>query len=137
MANTILENVYPQYETVLNLPQQGAFASDELTTSKPVRGVVRNNDEIFESVGLNYSKGHALLRMLERYVGPEVWQRAIRKYVETYAWSNATEKDLWAIVSDESGIDVSGIAGDFLNQPGFAVISVDDQGRVRQERYVR
>lgn len=137
MANTILENVYPQYETVLNLPQQGAFASDELTTSKPVRGVVRNNDEIFESVGLNYSKGHALLRMLERYVGPEVWQRAIRKYVETYAWSNATEKDLWAIVSDESDIDVSGIAGDFLNQPGFAIISVDDQGRVTQERYVR
>jgi aminopeptidase N len=137
MANTILENVYPQYETVLNLPQQGAFANDELTTSKPIRRVVRNNDEIFESVGLNYSKGHALLRMLERYVGPEVWQRAIRKYVETYAWSNATEKDLWAIVSDESGIDVSGIAGDFLNQPGFAVISVDDKGRVRQERYVR
>ena len=137
MANTILENVYPQYETVLNLPQQGAFANDELTSSKPIRGVVRNNDEIFESVGLNYSKGHALLRMLERYVGPEVWQRAIRKYVETYAWSNATEKDLWAIVSDESGIDVSSIAGDFLNQPGFAVISVDDQGRVRQERYVR
>lgn len=137
MANTILENVYPQYETVLNLPQQDAFADDELTTSKPIRREVRNNDEIFESIWLNYTKGHALLRMLERYVGSEVWQRAIRKYVKTYAWSNATEKDLWAIVSDESGIDVSGIADDFLNQPGFAVILVDDQGRVRQERYVR
>lgn len=137
MANTILETVYPQYDTDLNLPQDGAFAADQLTTSRPIRRRVRNEDEIFESVGLNYTKGHALLRMLERYVGHDVWQRAIRKYVAKFAWSNATESDLWAVVSEESGLDISDIAGDYLNQPGFALVSIDEAGGVTQKRYVR
>jgi len=137
MANTILETVYPQYNTVLNLPQDGAFEADQLTTSRPIRRMVRTEDEIFGSVGLNYTKGHALLRMLERYVGHEVWQRAIRKYVEKFAWSNATESDLWAVVSEESGLDISKMAGDYLNQPGFASVSIDDAGAVTQTRYVR
>ncbi len=137
MANTILEAEYPQYDTVLNLPQDSAFAADQLTTSRPIRGVVRNNDEIFENIGLNFTKGHALLRMLERYVGHEDWQRAIRQYLDEFAWSNATERDLWAVVSDESGVDISEIAGGYLNQPGFAVVSIDKSGEVTQKRYVR
>jgi alanyl aminopeptidase len=137
MANTILETSYSEYETVLNLPQDGAFAADQLTTSRPIRGEVRNNDEIFDSVGLNYTKGHALLRMLERYVGHENWQRAIRHYLDKFAWSNATERDLWAVVSEASGLDISEIAGDYLNQPGFASVSIDKLGEVTQKRYVR
>jgi len=137
MANTILETVYPQYESALNLPQDGAFAADQLTTSRAIRGEVRNNDEIFATAGLHYTKGHALLRMLERYVGHEDWQRAIRKYLDKFAWSNATETDLWTVISDESGLDISDIAGDFLNQPGFASVSIDGSGSVTQKRYVR
>ncbi|MEJ2258069.1 MAG: M1 family metallopeptidase, partial [Woeseiaceae bacterium] len=137
MAKSILETEYPQYETVLSLPQSRAFARDELTTARAIRGEVRNNDEIFASVGMHYTKGYTLLRMLERYVGPDVWQRAIRRYVDEFAWSNATEKDLWAIVSKESGLDISKIAGDYLNQPGFAMVSIDESGKVTQERYVR
>jgi aminopeptidase N len=75
--------------------------------------------------------------MLERYVGREGWQRAIRRYVEKFAWSNATEQDLWAVVSAESGLDISRIAGDYLNQPGFPLVSIDTSGEVTQRRYVR
>jgi alanyl aminopeptidase len=137
MANTILETTYPEYDTDLDLPQSGAFAADQLTTSRAIRREVRNEDEIMAGVGLTYSKGHALLRMLERYVGHEDWQAAIRKYLDKFAWSNATERDLWAVVSDESGLDVSKIAGDYLNQPGFASVSIDKLGEVTQKRYVR
>ena len=137
MANTILESEYPQYDTVLNLPQDRAFAADQLTTSRAIRREVRNNDEINESIGLNYSKGHALLRMLERYVGHEDWQLAIREYLDKFAWSNATEPDLWEVVSDVSGLDISEIAGDYLNQPGFASVSIDKSGKVTQKRYVQ
>ena len=137
MAKTILEAEYPQYETDLNLPQARAFSQDELTTSRAIRGEVRNNDEIFASVGMHYTKGATLLRMLERHVGPDVWQRAIRRYVETFAWSNATERDLWDVVSKESGLDIAKMAGDYLNQPGFARVSIDASGKVSQERYAR
>lgn len=137
MSNTILEKTYPEYETQLRLPQAEAFVTDQLTTSTAIRREVRNTNEIWASIRLNYSKGHALLSMLERYVGPAVWQRAIREYMNRFAWSNATEADLWAVVSDVSGVNISGIAGDYLDQPGFAMISVDESGAVSQRRYVR
>jgi aminopeptidase N len=136
MANTIIETEFPQYETALNLPQQRAFNADQLTSSRAIRAEVRDNDEIWTDVGLKYTKGHALLRMLERYVGHEDWQRAIRRYLREFAWANAAESDLWAVVSEESGLDIAQIAGDHLNQPGFALIQIDESGRVTQQRYV-
>lgn len=136
MARSTLERIYPQYDPELKLPQGGAFAADQRTTSKAIRRVVRNDAEIFDGIGLNYTKGHAVLRMLENYVGHDVWQRSIRKYLDRFAWGNATESDLWAVVSEESGLDVSAIAGDFLNQPGFATLKVDREGNITQERYL-
>ena len=136
MARTVMERDYPQYDSNLKLPQAGAFPADQRTTTKPIRRTVRNNTEIFDGIGLNYTKGHSLLQMLENYVGPEVWQSAIRKYVEKYSWKNATEKDLWAVVSEESGFDISAIASSYLNQPGFATVSVSKDGTIEQKRYL-
>lgn len=136
MARATLERIYPEYDPELKLPQGGAFAADQRTSSKAIRRVVRNDEEIFDSIGLNYTKGHAILRMLENYVGHEVWQAAIRNYLDKFAWGNATESDLWAVVSEESGLDVARIAGDFLNQPGFATLTFDQDGKVTQKRYL-
>ncbi len=135
MAWSTVEDLYPQYDSRLKLPQAAAFGADQQTTAKPIRKTVRSDREIFDGLGLNYTKGHAILNMLENYVGPEVWQRAVRQYIETYAWSNATEADLWAIVSDVSGLDISGIAGDYLNQAGHALVNVDASGEVEQTRF--
>ena len=66
--------------------------------------------------------------MIERYVGEEVWQRAIRAYIREHAWGNTTERDLWDAVAKESGLDVYSIASAFLNQPGF------DQFRILARR---
>ena len=136
MARSTLERIYPQYDPELKLPQAGAFEADQRTTSKAIRKTVRNNAEIFDGIGLNYTKGHAVLRMLENYVGHDVWRDAIRAYLRKYAWGNATESDLWAVVSEVSGLDVASIASDYLNQPGFATVSLAGDGTLSQERYL-
>ena len=136
MAKSTLERLYPEYDTSLKLAQADAFGADQRTTAKAIRRTVRNNDEIFDGIGLNYTKGHALLRMLENYVGANIWREAIRAYLDRFAWSNATEQDLWAVVSEVSGLDVAKIAGDFLNQPGFPTLTVAKNGEVTQERYL-
>lgn len=136
MAKSTLERLYPEYDTSLKLAQADAFGADQRTTSKAIRRTVRNNDEIFDGIGLNYSKGHALLRMLENYVGADIWRDAIREYLDRFAWSNATEQDLWAVVSEVSGLDIAKIAGDFLNQPGFPTLTVAKNGEIAQERYL-
>jgi len=136
MAWSTVAKLYPQYDSALKLPQANAFCTDQQTTTQPIRRTVRNNDEIFDGLGLNYSKGHAILSMLENYVGADVWQEAVRAYIEEHAWGNATERDLWRAVSEVSGLDVADIAGDYLNQAGFALVTIDADGELRQERYL-
>ena len=136
MAWTVMENSYPQFESNLMLTQESAFPSDQRTTSKAIRKPVRTEDDALADAGLNYTKGNALLRMIERYVGKDVWQKAIRAYIKKHAWGNTTERDLWDAVSAESGLDVYAIASDFLNQPGFATVIIDEHGQVTQQRYL-
>jgi len=136
MAWTVMENSYPQFESNLMLTQEYAFPSDQRTSSKAIRKPVQTEEDALASAGLNYTKGNALLRMIERYVGKDVWQKAIRAYIEKHAWGNTTERDLWDAVSVESGLDVHAIASDFLNQPGFATVIIDENGQVTQQRYL-
>lgn len=135
MGNRVMESVYPQYETELDLPQAGAFPIDELVSAKPVRKPIRVEDDIFEDLGLAYNKGHSILSVVEAYTGPEVFQAAVRDYLKRYAWGNATEQDLWSVISEHGDADVSAIAARYLNQAGFPLVSVDDQGKVTQTRY--
>jgi len=136
MAWSTIERLYPEYDPQLKLPQAQAFGADQQVSVKPIRRVVRNNEEITDGLGLNYTKGHAILRMLERYVGPDIWREAIQEYIRRYAWQNATEADLWAVITEVSGLDVGKIAGDYLNQPGFPIVSIAEDGSIAQERYL-
>ena len=133
----IVSDLYPEFETELGLPQASAFAIDSSTSVKPIRKEVRTEADSNEGGYLPYVKGLTLLRMLENYVGAEKWQQGVRSYLNKYAWGNATEPDLWNEISAVSGVDVSRIAGSFLNQPGFPLLTVDKNGAVSQTRYLR
>ncbi len=136
MAMSTMARTYPEYETGLKLPQANAFPVDQRTTTKAIRKLARNEEEIMDGLGLNYSKGHSILNMLEAYVGHDAFRTAVQAYLRKYAWSNASETDLWDVISETSGLDVSAIASDFLNQPGFATLAVEDDGTVTQKRYL-
>jgi len=136
MAWSILEETHPRFESNLNLPQAGAFPIDQRTSSRAIRSPVRVLADMQGSGGLQYTKGHALLNMMEQYVGEDVWQRAIRKYIQTFAWGNTRERDLWDAVAAESGLDIYKIASDYLNQPGYAIVDVSSDGTVSQKRYL-
>jgi len=136
MAWKIVDENYPQFESNLRLTQENAFPRDQRTTSEAIRRPIKSTEDALAGAGLNYTKGNALLRMIERYVGKDAWQRAIRAYVREHAWGNTTERDLWDAVTKESGLDVNSIASDFLNQPGYARVIIDEEGNVTQQRYL-
>ena len=136
MAWTLLENVYPQFDSNLYLAQESAFPADQSTSSEAIRKPIRSTEDALAGAGLNYTKGNALLRMIERYVGKDVWQRSVRAYIREHAWGNTTERDLWDAVTQESGLDVYSIASGFLNQPGYARVIIDEEGGVTQQRYL-
>jgi aminopeptidase N len=50
-------------------------------------------EESFDAIA--YEKGGAVLRMLEYYVGPELFRKGINAYLEKYAYGNATTENFW------------------------------------------
>ena len=54
----------------------------------------RDADAMFDV--LTYEKGASVLRMLEQYLGPEVFRAGVRHYLTTHRFGNAETGDLWA-----------------------------------------
>jgi aminopeptidase N len=73
---------------------------------------------------ITYSKGQAILRMFEAYLGPDVFRNGVRSYIKARAFSNATTADLWNGLSLASSRDVAAIAADWTEQAGFPLVAL-------------
>lgn len=135
MARKVVVELYPQYQSNLFLPQAGAFGEDSLASTKPITREIKTEEDSQDGLGLNYSKGHAILNMLEQSIGDEKFQKAIQSYMNKHKWGNTKAIDLWTAVSKEASYDVVSAANSFLDQAGFPIISFDDKGTVKQQRF--
>jgi alanyl aminopeptidase len=135
MANKVTASLYPQYQSDLSLPQAGAFPADALGATKPIRKEVRTEEDVLDGLGLNYSKGHAILNMLEQSIGEDSFRAAIRDYMAKHQWGNTVAADLWSALSRHAAYDVGAVAATFLNQAGYPLIEVSADGHLHQQRY--
>ncbi|NMP31038.1 M1 family metallopeptidase [Thalassotalea sp. M1531] len=135
MAQKVMDGLYPELRSELLLPQEGAFYEDALSATKAIRKEVKNNDDIEDGLGLNYSKGHAILSMFEQLVGIDNFQLAIQRYMKKYQWKNTVADDLWTEVSQASGENVNAIASTYLDQPGYALVNFEKDGKITQQRF--
>ena len=106
--------------------KETAMHSDAQFTSHPIQQHVVDEQQAssaFDPV-ITYSKGQAVLRMLENYLGPDIFRDGIRRYIKARAFSNATTADLWQALSSASNQDVNAIAAGWTEHPGFPVVSV-------------
>lgn len=105
---------------------QHVMDTDALASARAVRQPARTVDEIDEAFdGITYQKGSAVLKMVERWIGPETFRAGVRQYVRKFAWGNAGGKDLLAILEAASHKNVSEMAAGFLDRPGVPLIEVD------------
>jgi aminopeptidase N len=140
------ERFYPQWRTWLNGngQKQFAMALDARRTSHPIQHPVANETEAMAAFdGITYSKGQALIRMLESYVGEDAFRDGIRKYMAAHAYGSATTADLWQALESTTGKPVAAIASTFTEQAGVPLVIAettcngDEQRiRLRQERFV-
>jgi aminopeptidase N len=126
--------------------KEGAMRADSFASSHPIQQHV--TDELQASAAfdpvITYSKGQAVLRMLESYLREDVFRAGIRDYIRAHALSNATTEDLWRALSEASSMNVGAIAAGWTQQAGFPLISAsaecDATGtrrlRVRQRRFL-
>src|SRR4029078_8440148 len=91
---------------------------------------------------ISYTKGAAVLRMIEGYLGEETFREGVRIYLKRHAESNASADDFWRALDEQSGQDVTAIANAWIKEPGHPLVHVSakqtDGGlelELRQERY--
>jgi aminopeptidase N len=125
MQGKAAEHFYPQWRIWASSNERKQFAMDldARRTSHPLRHAVANESEamaMFDAI--TYSKGAAIIRMLEDHLGPDVFREGLRRYMAEHAYGNATTADLWHALEAASGRPVAAIAGTFIEQAGVPLI---------------
>ncbi len=78
--------------------------------------------DVFDSI--TYSKGGAVLAMLEEWIGEKAFRDGLARYMKDRQFSNATAGDLWHHMQLASGKNVSEVAASWIDQEGFPVVQV-------------
>jgi alanyl aminopeptidase len=105
---------------------QHVMDTDALSSARAIRGPVRSTSEAEEAFdGITYDKGAAVLRMIEGWLGPEVFRRGLQRYLTENAWKNANANDLFKALDYVSTRRVGKLAGDFLDQSGVPDVLVN------------
>ncbi len=103
-----------------------AMATDSLHRTRPVEYPVGPPEEaqgMFDV--LTYQKGASVLRMLERYLGPEAFRAGIRRYLDTHRYGNTETSDLWDAIEAASGEPVRDIMDTWILQGGFPLVHAE------------
>jgi puromycin-sensitive aminopeptidase len=119
--------------------RMSAFEVDALASTRPVEFPVESPDDasgMFDT--LTYTKGGAVLRMIEQWLGPDRFREGIRRYLTTHAYGNTETHDLWDALEEASGEPVRRIMDAWILQPGYPAIEVHRDGdtvRLTQHRF--
>jgi aminopeptidase N len=102
----------------------GSLATDSIASVRAVRARAETPAEIATLFdGIAYGKAASVLRMVEAYVGPEVFQKGANAYLEQHAYRNATAEDFWNQMAATSEKPVDAIMAGFTQQPGAPLVT--------------
>ncbi|MCJ0825237.1 ERAP1-like C-terminal domain-containing protein [Luteimonas sp. 50] len=122
------EKLHPEWNTALSAVgvREAAMGLDAVATTHPVVQhveTVEQASQAFDSI--TYSKGEAVIRMLEGYVGSDAWRDGVRSYIKAHAYGNTVSDDLWNAIEAAARKPITKIAHDFTLQPGVPMIRVE------------
>jgi aminopeptidase N len=130
MSNKPIEKMKPEWNVSLDetLETVEALNVDSLANTRPIHQSAETPAEIGELFdGIAYGKAAAVLRMLESYLGPEVFRAGVNEYLKEHAYANATAEDFWNTMARSSHQPVDAIMSSFVKQPGAPIVSVKAQ----------
>ena len=147
MGTKSVDWLFPEWEMwtqFVNMDTNRALSLDGLKNSHPIEQEVKNPAEVSQLFdAISYSKGGSVLRMLENFLGPEVFRGGLYRYLKGHEYGNARTHDLWASLEEESGLPVTSIMDSWVLQTGYPVLQVEAnrgadevQLSLTQERFV-
>ncbi|KAJ3123665.1 hypothetical protein HK100_011529 [Physocladia obscura] len=104
----------------------GALQLDGLKSSHPIEVPVKSAAEIGQIFdAISYLKGASVIRMLNDFLGTQVFMDGVRSYLQEFKYKNAVTADLWKHLSLSSGVNVSKLMNNWTKKTGFPLITVD------------
>ena len=141
MASKASDHFNPEWKvwTTAANGKEAAMRLDARSTTHPIQQPIANESEAGDAFDeITYQKGQAFLRMLEMWLGEDVFRDGMRLYFKRHALGNTTTADLWAALHEVSGKDVRRMATGWTEQPGFPIMRVNSEDGVitlTQERF--
>ena len=106
------------------LSQLAVMDLDSLASARAVRQpVVTTSDANDAFDGITYEKGGAILGTIERWLGEETFQRAVREYLTSNAFQSVHADRLFSSLDRASGKDVTHMAATYLDRPGVPEVT--------------
>ncbi len=107
-----------------------ALESDSLMSTRPIHFTVDNPLQALEMFDeITYTKGASILRMLERFVGEDTFQKGIQDYIKAHQFNNATTEELWSAIGSASKLDVSAMMKNWVLKPGYPLVNIQKSAR--------
>ena len=147
MGTKAVDWLFPEWEMwtqFVNMDTNRALSLDGLKNSHPIEQEVKNPAEVSQLFdAISYSKGGSVIRMLEQFLGPDVFQGGLYRYLKGNEYGNARTQDLWSAMEEESGLPVTDIMDSWVKQTGYPVLQAQADRRsdamqvtLSQERFV-
>ncbi len=104
-----------------------ALDIDGLHATRPIEYEVVSPDDtqgMFDR--LTYEKGAGVLRMLEQFLGADIYRDGIRHYLRKHSYANTRTTDLWDAIEEVSGHPVRDVMNTWILQGGYPLVTLSD-----------
>jgi aminopeptidase N len=129
----VVDHYYPQYrlwQQFIYSQTQSALSRDSLIENFPIE--IPGGDHVVintSTAPLIYSKGGSILRQIEGFMGPDLFQKGIQTYLKSHQYACAASHHLWEAFEDVSQMPITEVMQSWIEQPGHPIIEVESNGR--------
>ncbi|NXA15016.1 AMPE aminopeptidase, partial [Sapayoa aenigma] len=110
---------------------------DSLLSSHPIVVDVSSPAEITSVFdGISYSKGASILRMIQDWITPELFQKGCQAYLKKYHFQNAKTQQFWEALEEASNKPVKEVMDTWTRQMGYPVLEMRDNSVLTQKRFL-
>jgi puromycin-sensitive aminopeptidase len=127
MSYKAVDHVRPEWDEWDNfcIERLDSMGSDCLRNTRAIHFAVTDPvqvEQMFDEI--TYGKGASVLRMLEKFVGEDVFRDGVRRYIRAHQFANATTNDLWRGIGEAAGKDVIEMMHGWVYQPGYPLVTI-------------
>ncbi|MCI4372601.1 MAG: M1 family metallopeptidase [Thermoplasmata archaeon] len=117
-----------------------AYFGDSLESTHPILLDIADPKSIADSTDeITYFKGASVVRMIDSYLGEEVFRSGVAAYLERFRFGNARRADLWASLAAVSGEPVSDVLPAWVERAGLPIVRIRTTARglhLEQSRFL-